>query len=109
METACSDVKDNDGGKITNSTQLCLLTSINRDRLLTRLDLTVELTTFVQEDILYLLRALQAQWYPRAGEDEEWFPVSHLDNRFLLKSSGSWPEASSMHWPQEEVPALPSN
>lgn len=109
METACSDVKDNDGGKITNSTQLCLLTSINRDRLLTRLDLTVELTTFVREDILYLLRALQAQWYPRAGEDEEWFPVSHLDNRFLLKSSGSWPEASRMHWPQEEVPALPSN
>lgn len=47
--------------------------------------------------------------YSYAGEDEEWLPVSHLDSRFFIKKQSSWPEALRMRWPQEEVPALPSN
>lgn len=55
METACSDVKDNDGGKVTNNAQWCLLTLARHQQgLLTRHDLTIKLTTLVLENILYV-------------------------------------------------------
>lgn len=103
METACSDVKDNDGGKITNNTK-------HQQGLLTRHNLTIESTR------LFFFRIYRT-WLMLSrlsgtlitGENEQWFSVSHLDNRFFIKEQSSWPEAPSMRWPQEEVPALPSN
>lgn len=44
METACGDIKDNDGGKITNTTKYCLLTQGRYQR--GTFDLTAEIRTF---------------------------------------------------------------
>lgn len=71
METACSDVKDNDGGKIKKTTHGKLHTlAQHQQRLLTRNDLTMKLTAFTLEDTLYLLYAFQAQLCSCTGEDE---------------------------------------
>lgn len=82
METACSDVKDNDGGKITNNTQLYLLTLAERRRgHETQFDSRFPATF---ERIPYLLYAFQARLCSSIDEGEKWLPVSHLDNRFFI-------------------------
>lgn len=92
METACSDVKDNDGGKITNGKQQCLPTGIFQASTGT-INVTTELTTFVLEN------GVPALFFP-GSMALEYLPVSHLNNRFLLKTNSRWPEAPNMCRPQ---------